>query len=482
MNKLITNEKGFLNRRPFLLVNNSMKNSLIVLAVFILVLSPETNAQFTTEKIISLDTDGAKSIFSADLDGDGFMDVISASGFDDKIAWYKNLNAQGGFSKQIIIGLLDQTNAVHAADLDGDGDIDVIGVTFANDLVVWYENKDGLGNFGPQRVISDTGDAAFSAIAADLDGDGDMDVISGSVNDDTLAWYENLDGLGTFSSENIISIAGNARSLSAADIDNDGDIDLLETSSGDIIVGWYENLDGAGTFGTQNPIGIPPEPFSTISVFGVDIDGDGDIDVLTGAAGENNIAWYENLDGAGNFSDMKLISGVEFSVLSVYAADLDNDGDNDVIAAAFNDGFITFYENLDGLGTFGPQQIINDSAIGANSVFTADLDNDGDIDILSASQNDDTVSWYENQTILSVPDTALTTIVLHPNPSKNSVTISGVVPTLITHINLYDVKGNLLYTQKENTTQLDVSTFAKGIYFLELHTATGSVTKKLIKE
>ncbi|MBK9461508.1 MAG: VCBS repeat-containing protein [Sphingobacteriales bacterium] len=72
---------------------------------------------------------------------------------------------------------------------------------------------------------------------------------------------------------------------------------------------------------------------------------------------------------------------------SVYAADLDNDGDMDVLSASSGDDKIAWYEN-DGSGNFGTQQIITTDANGATSVYAADLDNDGDMDVLSASRYD----------------------------------------------------------------------------------------------
>ena len=70
---------------------------------------------------------------------------------------------------------------------------------------------------------------------------------------------------------------------------------------------------------------------------------------------------------------------------SVFAADLDGDGDMDLASASNGDNKIAWYENTDGNGTFGSQQIVSTSADGADSVFAADLDGDGDMDLASAS-------------------------------------------------------------------------------------------------
>ena len=124
---------------------------------------------------------GANSVFAADLDGDGDMDLASASDFDDKIAWYENTDGKGTFgSQQIVSTSADYARSVFAADLDGDGDMDLASASSYDDKIAWYENTDGKGTFGSQQIVSTSADGASSVFAADLDGDGDMDLASAS--------------------------------------------------------------------------------------------------------------------------------------------------------------------------------------------------------------------------------------------------------------------------------------------------------------
>src|SRR5690606_13034324 len=96
---------------------------------------------------------------------------------------------------------------------------------------------------------------------------------------------------------------------------------------------------------------------------------------------DDKIAWYEN-QGEGLFGDQQVISTQADDARFVYTADLDGDGDMDVLSASYDDDKIAWYENL-GEGFFGPQQIISTEANGPNSVHSADLDGDGDMDVLS---------------------------------------------------------------------------------------------------
>ena len=92
---------------------------------------------------------------------------------------------------------------VSAVDMDGDGDLDVLSASIDDDKVAWYENLGG-GSFGPQQVVTTAPDGVNSARAADVDGDGDADVFSASGFDDRVAWYENL-GANGFGPQQVLS-------------------------------------------------------------------------------------------------------------------------------------------------------------------------------------------------------------------------------------------------------------------------------------
>ena len=188
------------------------------------------------------------------MDGDGDLDVLSASAVDDKIAWYENTDGAGSFGgQQVISTAADGAQSVFAADVDGDGDLDVLSASYEDDKIAWYENTDGAGSFGSQQVISTAADDATSVFAADLDGDGDLDVLSASAVDDKIAWYENTDGAGSFGSQQVISTAADgARSVFAADVDGDGDLDVLSASRLDDRIAWYENRGGQFALATTD--------------------------------------------------------------------------------------------------------------------------------------------------------------------------------------------------------------------------------------
>ena len=271
--------------------------------------------------------------------------------------------------------------SVYATDLDGDGDPDVLSATLDPDGVAWWENLGG-GAFSPPRVISSAVRLPVSVHATDLDGDGDPDVLSASANDDKIAWYENQGG--SFSVQRVITTdAAGAHSVHAADLDGDGDADVVSASADDHKISWYRNDNGS--LSAQRVLANVRE---ALAVYPADLDGDGDADLLSGSG--EGVAWFEN-DGTGAVSGWDRITAAPAS--GVHAADLTGDGLPDVLAALPEDAKVAWHENLGG-GAFGREQVIATDADSSLSVHAADLDGDGDVDVLSAGETK--LAWYEN--------------------------------------------------------------------------------------
>ena len=140
--------------------------------------------------------------------------------------------------------------------------------------------------FAASSAVTTTADGAWSVFAADLDGDGDLDALAASFNDDTIAWYEN-DGVSppAWTKRTITNTADGARSIFAADVDGDGDLDVLSASDdSDDTIAWYENLGGQfglSTISTATPAVLDGQASAVLEV------------VLThnGRAGDTGAEW-----------------------------------------------------------------------------------------------------------------------------------------------------------------------------------------------
>ncbi len=343
-------------------------------------------AEFGPPRIIALrETAGhaisPTSVAAADVDNDGDLDVLSIERYG-RLAWYENQDGLGRFGPRRTIGFLEPSPygapPALAADLDSDGDADVL----INDR--WFENIDGLGTFRQIQLLNVD---AYRTIPADLDNDGDLDLVSAE-NDQSLAWYENTDGFANFGSVRPIHDGIDAEYVAAADLDDDGDLDLVTRQRlfGPLV--WFENTDTRGTFGPPQTISDDVEKW-TSRIFTGDVDGDQDLDVLIGNA------WYENTNGQADFGPPSVIGRLATDFKST--ADLDQDGDLDLIFGSSH--YVVWQPNLDGLGAFGDEQIIGEGF--TELVQALDIDGDGDLDIVSAETNiyDDQQCTYRSELV-----------------------------------------------------------------------------------
>jgi hypothetical protein len=352
---------------------------------------------------VSTSADGAQSVYAADLDGDGMIDVLSASNQDDKIAWYKN---NGGaplwrsWTAYTISTAADGAKSVYAADLDGDGNLDVLSASSNDNRITWYKNNPSTIGTGPPPTWTTqtiTGASQVNAVfAADVDGDGLVDPLSASSGDNRIVWYKYSAGPPVmWTLYDITGYAQFAMSVHAADLDGDGMIDVLSASRDDDKVAWYKNEGGTPVV-SWTPYTISNTTDGPVSVYAVDVDGDGSLDVVSASGYDNKVVWHKNGGGSPLVWTTYTITTTAMGVTSVYAADVDGDGRVDVLSSNFDADTIAWYKNQGGTPVTWTPSIITTAVDGPTSVHAADLDGDGQLDVLSASAADDKVAWFWN--------------------------------------------------------------------------------------
>jgi hypothetical protein len=140
----------------------------------------------------------------------------------------------------------------------------------------------------------------------------------------------------------------------------------------------------------------------------------------------------------------------------------------------------SWWENIDGQGSFGSQQNFYTEFNFAIAIEAADLDNDSDNDVVVASQNDNAVYWFENFTILSSPEQFLELLEVYPNPVRDTLYIkSNLVGDY--SITIKDVLGRTLLSENNSPTSINIAHLKSGTLFINISDGQYAVVKKVIK-
>ena len=274
-----------------------------------------------------------------DFDGDGDPDLVTCDGtHPSKLL----LNDGKGYFTDATAGRLStqgnwKTSALAAGDVDGDGDLDLV---FGNGGIgPWVVNRlflnDGKAHFreASQGALPSSAYPTTSLVLADFDGDGDLDLVAGNYSSQDRLFIN--DGKGRFTDKTtqaLPRVMDRTTDLAAGDVDGDGDLDLVtavEAEQNRLYIN-----DGKGRFADRTPPSLPKDRDSTYSVALGDVDGDGDLDIVfgnnPGQFGQPNRLLLN--DGKGGFLDASSWNpAVERNSSALALGDLDVDGDLDLL-------------------------------------------------------------------------------------------------------------------------------------------------------
>lgn len=287
-------------------------------------------------------------------------------------------NAQLCFDESEIITTLFSPNEALVADVDQDGDMDIISTSSPTPSMqpgtselklAWYENDGGVVPKFTEHVFASPFDFLIGLQVVDFNGDGYPDIFAASLGfQGPHMWYQNTGGSNPSFVQRETGWGGNAPAT-FADIDGDGDTDILQSSSI-----WFEYTGAGSTHFVQRSLsGISGTIKGT-----ADLDNDLDLDIITTSG-----SWYQNDGGAlPQFTPRYIHLFAEGANLR--AVDINGDSNLDLLSNGGN----WFRNNGGPVPTFDFDLV---SPKGVGPLTPADIDLDGDMDMVNVDNQ-----WYEN--------------------------------------------------------------------------------------
>jgi hypothetical protein len=384
-----------------------MKKSitLILNILFMIFLyTPMLFCQFIfTEHPIDQTFTGAAAIDIKDLNKDGRSDIVSAS-HGTQVApscgvkcWISNGAQPGSFTAQIIDASY-RSIACYAEDLNGDGYGDVMAASWTANSIVYWINSGTSPIIWTRYTLATNFSNAHGVYAGDFDGDGDNDILGAAAGINEISiWINNGGNPISWEKRIISSDFLGVRSVYGGDIDEDGDLDFVATALASNELAWWRNDGGTPIIFTKFTLSTDFVGAHWAILY--DIDRDSHLDILGAAWADNEISWWRNNFDISQswtkyFMDTTFTGG-----FFATAADFDNDSDTDIFGTTQPGNMQSYWINN---GTF-PYTWSRKNLVSSNSqpwpAAPLDVDGDGRTDIVSGGNT--MLGWWEN--ISNVP-------------------------------------------------------------------------------
>ena len=356
-----------------------------------LTLSVKTVGAIAFQPAVTYNVPNASELIVGDFDGDGNVDVIVGGATEVGILYGKPDGTLTPYATIYTWGAYIAPCA--AADMNGDGKLDFVCVAKTGKVLVF--NNAGGRSFAPPIAITVTNNPLQAAVG-DFNGDGRVDIATvtdnpGSTASDIRILTNN--GGGSFTQTASYRNIWIVSSLTAADLNGDGKLDLIvptttdEVGTSGVGIMWG---DGTGKF-TSGPYFNSATANVTYAVV-ADFNGDGKPDILVDDYFDNNISVvYGN--GGGSFMQASTYFANGYP-LGISAADFDGDGAPDLVAANAGSSNVTVIRNANGL--FPNPKTFGTGGSNTRYLQTADFNKDGKPDIVASSETSKTISILLN--------------------------------------------------------------------------------------
>jgi hypothetical protein len=345
---------------------------------------------------ISVEPFFTAGIALGDIDGDGDLDMVESNGRHWAQASYVYFNSENrGLTKRMQLGAYERTAyTVELADMDGDGDLDVVQASDKQENQIYL--NDGTGHFGPAHLFGDVQSNTRSIEIADVDADGDLDILEVCRGTPNLLFLN--DGAGNFPGMEQSDVAlpvtfgelsDRTLSVKVADMNEDGLVDLIlanrDGGQNKILLG-RANLQ----FGSTIPFGSGEDDTRGLVV--VDMNDDGRPDIVTSNIGEANGVILNK--GNGVFDQIQRFGSDTGRSYAILAHDLDGDEDMDIVVANVGDKNRVFLN--DGVGKLS---LLSEFGLAEHNTYAlgiGDINGDGLPDIIAGNSDDANIVYFQS--------------------------------------------------------------------------------------
>ena len=353
------------------------------------------SSSFASPVVLSV-TGAGSSVFGlalADLDGDGRLDILVGDYNLNEISIFQNLSSpgtisSGSFGIRVDVSVSGSPAGLAVADMDGDGKADIVTANQSGNTVSALRNIGSGGTISAGSFAAPVsfavGSSPWRIAIADMDGDGQPDVVTLNQSDSNhkVSILRNLSAVGSIAFALHVDLAGadTGEALAVGDLDGDGKPDVVVGSYTGRTIAVYRNISTpgsitAGSFASNVAFAMGA---SVHNIAIGDLDGDGKPDLAVVTEDSSELSLFKNTSTPGSFTTSSLGPRLAFAsgnnAVGVVIDDLDGDGRSDLVLGNFYNNTLSLYRNLIPFG--GPPAIISQptdqtAVLGTSATFTA---------------------------------------------------------------------------------------------------------------